>query len=194
MSILPSEFRSPDVIPPPSAPTAVDESKYTGIYTILVSTIMLYGGNLPDAKMDAILRKLGLEDNTPIQDYERTEKLLKRLEKDGYILKIRESNGTGEDDIYWVVGPRGKVEINEGSVRGLASVVYHSDQMSEEEQAELERQIQRSLGISDRARPEQNGEQQPAQKRQKPQKKGKKNAREEEDEEESDEDDDEDDD
>lgn len=188
ISILPSEYRNPEIIQPPSAPTSADESKYTAIYTILVSLILLSGGSLNDAKMEQYLRRLGLEDNTPIQDCERTEKLMKRLEKDGYVIKIRESTGTGEDDIYWVVGPRGKVEVNEQSIRGLAATVY-GDMETEEEQTELDRKIERSLGTGQRAQPEQNGEQLPALKRQKKSRRSRHDPEDDEDEDEDDDDD-----
>lgn len=115
---------------------------------MLVSLISLSGGSLPDAKMERYLRRLQMEDNTPIPDYQKTEKLMKRLEKDGYILRIRENTGTGEDDIYWVVGPRGKVEIGDNGVRGLTKTVFGS--ATDEEDEELERKIARSLGLNER--------------------------------------------
>ncbi|KAF2160449.1 hypothetical protein M409DRAFT_70417 [Zasmidium cellare ATCC 36951] len=148
-SILPSNFRDPAIIQPLSAPTAVDESKYTAVYTVLVSMIRLSGGALPDAKMERSLQRLQMEDNTPVVDFEKTEKLMKRLEKDGYIVRIKESTGTGEDDVYWTVGPRGKVEIGDNGVRGLTKAVY-GEQESETAEDELERKIDRSLGISER--------------------------------------------
>lgn len=98
--------------------------------------------------MERYLRRLGIEDNAPMGapggGQEKTEKLLKRIEKDGYIVKIKEASGTGEDDVYWTVGPRGKVEVGEGGVEGLVKAVY--GEMNGEEEEELERRIARSLG------------------------------------------------
>jgi DNA-binding PadR family transcriptional regulator len=91
-----------------------------------------------------------MEDRTPILEYDRTEKLVKRMERDGYIVKVKESTGTGDDDVYWVVGPRGKVEVGENGVRGLAKTVFGAME-TEEEEEELERKIARSLGLGDRS-------------------------------------------
>jgi DNA-binding PadR family transcriptional regulator len=98
--------------------------------------------------MERYLTKLGMRDNTPVQEYEKTEKLQKRLEKDGYIVRIKESTGTGEDDVYWLVGPRGKIEVGDTGVRGLTKAVYGD--LEDEDDEELERKIERSLGIGER--------------------------------------------
>lgn len=148
-SILPGSFQDPAILQPSAAPTAAEESKYTAIYTVLVSLIRLSGGALPDAKMERSLQRLRMDDNTPVTDYEKTEKLMKRLEKEGYIVRIKESTGTGEDDVYWTVGPRGKVEVGDDGVRGLTKAVF-GDQNGIAD-AELERKLDRSLGISERA-------------------------------------------
>jgi DNA-binding PadR family transcriptional regulator len=146
---LPSEFRDPVVLQPPAVPTASEDSKYTGIYTLLVSLISLSGGSLPDAKMERCLARLQMEDRTPIPEYDRTEKLIKRMEKDGYIVKVKESSGAGDDDIYWVVGPRGKVEVGEDGVRGLTKTVFGTME-TEADEEELERKIARSLGLGEK--------------------------------------------
>ena len=147
---LPSEFRDPLVLQPPAAPTASEDSRYTGIYTVLISLISLSGGTLPDTKFERCLTRLQMEDRTPILEYDRTEKLVKRMERDGYIVKVKESTGTGDDDVYWVVGPRGKVEVGENGVRGLAKTVFGAMETQAEEE-QLERKIARSLGLSDRS-------------------------------------------
>lgn len=186
-SILPSRFRDPVILQPNAAPTPEDESKYTAVYTILVSLIRLSGGALPDAKMERALERLRIEDTTPIADYEKTEKLMKRLEKDGYIVRVKESTGTGEDDVYWTVGPRGKVEVGDDGVRGLTKAVY-GEQESESAEDELERKIDRSLGISERL------EQKEPEPTEKPKKRGRKKRNQEEEEQEDEDDDEEDDD
>ena len=145
--MLPAPFRDPAILPPPAAPTSTEESAYTSTYTLLISLILLSGGQLPDAKMERYLRRLGMEDNTPVDGYEKTEKLFKRLEKDGYILKVRESAGQGEEDVYWVLGPRARVEVGVQGVKGFVKAV-HGD-LEEEDEEELERRIARSLGIGE---------------------------------------------
>ncbi|KAH9828898.1 MAGE-domain-containing protein [Teratosphaeria destructans] len=129
-----------------------EERIYVGFSTVLVALIALSGGSLPDTKMDQYVRRLGAEDTTPLAGtaYERTENLMKRLERDGYLLKIREPSGTGEDDVYWVVGPRGKVEVGDEGASGLVKTVYDVGNMGNEEGEELERRIERSLGMAEK--------------------------------------------
>lgn len=148
-NILPYEFRDPAILGSPAAPTSAIDAEYTAIYTTLVSVIMLSGGQLPDTKMDRYLRKLGIDDRTPVPGYEKNEQLMKRLEKDGYLYKLKESTGTGEDDTYYVVGPRGRVEIGEEGVLGLTRTVMPPGD-DEEEQNDLETKVMRSLGIADK--------------------------------------------
>jgi DNA-binding PadR family transcriptional regulator len=156
-SILPFHFRDPEILPPAAAPTQGVEGTYTALYSLLVALIMLGGGQIAQAKMERYLRRLGLEDRTPVPGSEKTEKLLKRLEKEGYIREIREKATQGEEDVSYVVGPRGKVEVGERGVEGLVKAVY-GDLEGEEEEEELERRIARSLGLGEKARVVQNGE------------------------------------
>ncbi|KAK3674777.1 hypothetical protein LTR78_005499 [Recurvomyces mirabilis] len=149
ISILPHAFHDPQILGPPSIPTAEEESKYISIYTVLVSLISLSGGQLPVTKMERYLRRLQMEDNTPVTGYAKTELLLKRLEKEGYITKIKELVGAGDEDVFWVIGPRGRVEVGDDGVKGLARTVY--GEMGEEGQDDLERRMGRSLGLNDRA-------------------------------------------
>lgn len=186
ISILPSKFRDPAIIQPLAAPTVGEESKYTAVYTVLVSLIRLSGGALPDAKMERSLKRLQMEDETPVVDYEKTEKLMKRLEKDGYIVRIKESTGTGEDDIYWTVGPRGKVEVGDDGIRGLTKAVY-GEQENQTAEDDLERKLDRSLGISERL--EQINREQRVQRPKKADRKKRKDQQQEEDEDEEDEND-----
>ena len=124
VSILPIPFRTSEILDPPAVPTPAEESKYVAIYTLLISLIALVGGNLPDAKMERYLRRLQIEDNAPVDGFEKTEKLVKRLERDGYVFKVKETTGAGDDDVYWCVGPRGKVEVGDDGTRGLVRSVY----------------------------------------------------------------------
>ena len=74
---------------------------------------------------------------------ERTENILKRMERQGYIVKIRERDGGGEETVDYMVGPRGKAEIGERGVAGMARRVYAK---KDAEKDELERKLVRSLG------------------------------------------------
>lgn len=147
-SILPAKFKDPLILSPPSAPTSAEESRYVAVYTLLIAVIALSGGSLPDAKMERYLSKLGIADTSPVDENEKTEFLVKRLLKDGYLVRSKESTGTGEDDVQWLVGPRGKVEVGEDGVRGLAKAVWGD--LGDREDEELDRKIVRSLGVGER--------------------------------------------
>ncbi|KAI5203123.1 MAGE-domain-containing protein [Aureobasidium subglaciale] len=151
ISVLPGRFRQPEILPPSQAPTAELESQYTGLYTFVVSLILLNGGMLPDGKLERYLKRVDVEEaaaqnsvNIMISGGDKTEKLLKRMEKDGYIIKIRD-NTSGEETVEWTVGPRGKTEIGDTGVRGMVRQVYGEV----DDQAELERALERSLGTNE---------------------------------------------
>ena len=72
-----------------------------------------------------------------------TEKLLQKLAKEGYLEKRRDTS-SGEEIIEWVVGPRGKIEVGERGVQGFVRAVYGR---SGEDDEELERKLERSLGL-----------------------------------------------
>lgn len=74
---------------------------------------------------------------------EKTDKVLKRMEREGYIYKVRERQAGGEETVEWVIGPRGRMEVGERGVAGLVKSVYGKRGMEIEE---LERRLERSLG------------------------------------------------
>lgn len=147
---------------PSAIPTSDQEATYTGICTLLASIVSLHGGSLPDAKFERYLRRLLLEDTTPVAAQPKTEELMKRIIRDGYVFKISDDIGTGDREVYWVVGPRGKVEIGDDGVRGLVKSVY--GEVEEDVEEDLERKINKSLGVAEReaakkqAAQQQNGE------------------------------------
>ena len=147
-SILPSQYHDPEILPPLNAGAEGAEATYTAIYTLLISLILLSGGQIPQAKMERYLRRLGLEDRTPVFGSEKTEKLLKRLEKEGYIQEVREKAMQGEEDVSFIVGPRGKVEVGRQGVEGLVKAVYGEMESAGDEE-ELDRRIGRSLGVGE---------------------------------------------
>jgi DNA-binding PadR family transcriptional regulator len=150
-SVLPDRFRQPDILPPSQVPTQELESQYTGLYTFVVSLIFLNGGTIPDGRLERYLKRANVEEtaaqnsiNIMSSGQDKTEKLLKRMEKDGYVIKIKD-NSSGEETIEWTVGPRGKTEIGDAGVRGMVRQVYGEV----EDRAELERRLERSLGAND---------------------------------------------
>ncbi|PLN81345.1 MAGE-domain-containing protein [Aspergillus taichungensis] len=116
-SMLPSEYRTAEILTPARAPL---ESTYTGIYTFLVAVILLNGGSLPEQKLDRYLSRVNADTYTPV---DRTDRLLQRLCKEGYLVRTREMDG-GEEIIEYIVGPRGKIEVGTGGVAGLVREVY----------------------------------------------------------------------
>ena len=149
-STLPPRFRSSDVLPPPQVPTAETEAQYAALYTFIVSCIMLSGGTLSDSRLDRYLSRANVNEVTPFAQssmsvaIDKTEKLLKRMERDGYIVKVRDNSG-GDETVEWIVGPRGKVEVGDQGVRGMVKEVYGEV----EDQKELDRRLERSLGVLD---------------------------------------------
>jgi hypothetical protein len=74
---------------------------------------------------------------------EKTEKVLKRMEREGYIIKVVDRDGGGEESVDYVVGPRGKAEVGEIGVANVVRKVYGKRDV---EADELERRLVRSLG------------------------------------------------
>ncbi|KAJ5834389.1 MAGE protein [Penicillium robsamsonii] len=150
-STLPLAYRSPDILIPTKAPSLYTESTYTGLYSFIIALIVLNGGTLAEQKLDRYLARTNAEVATPI---DRTDKLLQRLCKEGYIIKTREMDG-GEEVIEYVLGPRGKIEVGTGGVAGLVRTVYGKNQGDHENLTQLQREdledfeakLGRSLGI-----------------------------------------------
>lgn len=150
-STLPLPYRSPEILIPTKAPSLYTESTYTGLYSFIIAVIMLNGGSLAEQKLDRYLARTNADIGTPI---DRTEKLLLRLCREGYIIKTREMDG-GEEVIEYVVGPRGKVEVSSGAVAGLVRTVYGKEkgdhgnmtQLEKDELEDFEGKLSRSLGI-----------------------------------------------
>jgi melanoma-associated antigen len=65
------------------------------------------------------LRHLSIEDETPLMS---TEKLLKQMEKQGYIVKERDLV-TEEMRYDFYLGPRGKVEVGKEGAKELVKKV-----------------------------------------------------------------------
>ncbi|KAJ5514762.1 MAGE protein [Penicillium fimorum] len=150
-STLPLPYRSPDILIPTKAPSLYTESTYTGLYSFIIALIVLNGGTLAEQKLDRYLARTNAEVATPV---DRTDKLLQRLCKEGYIIKTREMDG-GEEVVEYVLGPRGKIEVGTGGVAGLVRTVYEKDQGDHENLTQLQREdledfeakLGRSLGV-----------------------------------------------
>lgn len=140
-STLDERYRTnPSILTPTKAPSSTTESTYTAIYTFIVSLIALSGGTIAEAKLERHLKRANADQYTPI---DKTERLLARLCREGYIVKNKDTS-SGEEVIEYMVGPRGKVEIGDDGVAGLVRGVYGKEDVEAEE---LEKRIERSLGI-----------------------------------------------
>ncbi|KAF2107475.1 MAGE family-domain-containing protein [Lophiotrema nucula] len=137
---LPDQFRVSGIISPSSAPTSEVESAYVGLYTMIISLIMLAGGQMSEQKLDRYFKRMNIDQSMPVDS---TDKALARMIKEGYIVKIKESSG-GDEQVDWMVGPRGKVEVGDSGVMELVRTVYGQDAGQE-----LEQKLARSLRIAD---------------------------------------------
>jgi len=165
-STLPPAYRTPSILPPTKAPSSFAESTYTALYTFIIAVITLNGGSIPEQKLDRYLKRTNADQYTPI---DRTDRLLQRLCKEGYLVRTREMDG-GEEVVEYMVGPRGKVEVGEKGVAGLVREVYgrpdpvtvaagaegtqngRTAEQRQEEMEEFERRLERSLAGARRGR------------------------------------------
>lgn len=154
-STLPEAYRIPKILPPTKAPSSSHESTYVALYTFLVTVITLSGGAIPEQRLDRYLKRTNADSYTPI---ERTDRLLQRLCKDGYLVRNREIDG-GEEIVEYMVGPRGKIEVGEAGVAGLVREVYGRTDPDEdapgqnEEADDFEKRLERSLVAGRREKP-----------------------------------------
>ncbi|KAL6856667.1 MAGE domain-containing protein [Trichoderma novae-zelandiae] len=144
-STLPEEFRSASILKPSKVPSAEHEATYSAFYTTVVSFIWLNGGELSEQKLQRYLTRLNAD---RMVASERTEVVLKRMERQGYVMKKVDRPPVGYDGdqtISWHVGPRAKEEIGLDGVMGLVREVYgHPDD------DDFDKKLRSSLGIKSR--------------------------------------------
>lgn len=98
-------------------------------------------GAIPEARLERHLKRMNADDY--VLNGEKTEKVLKRMEREGYIVKVRERDGGGEESVDYIIGPRGKAEVGERGVADMVRKVYGKKDV---EADELEKKLVRSLG------------------------------------------------
>lgn len=143
-STLPEAYRSATIIRPSKAPTKAREASYIAFYTLVVSLIWLNSGELSDQKLQRYLTRLNADRNV---GSEKTEAILKKMEKQGYVVRKVDRPPIGQDgenQISWHVGPRSKEEIGLDGVMGLTREVYGGSN------EDLEKKLHASLGIKPR--------------------------------------------
>lgn len=129
-----------NILRPGKAPSSEAEATYIGLYTFLISVISLSGGSIGESKLERYLKRTNADQYTPI---DKTEKVLQRMCKEGYLVKLKDSTG-GEEIVEYMVGPRGKVEVGVDAVIGVARTVY-----GDEDVDDLDARVQRSMGIDE---------------------------------------------
>lgn len=116
-----------------------------GLYSFITSLIMLAPGQtLAEGRLMRHLARMNIEDYWI--SGEKTDVVLRRMERQNYIIKIRERDGGGEETVEYVVGPRGRVEVGEKGVAGLVRGVYYDGVNQDLSKDEVERRLVRSLG------------------------------------------------
>ncbi|KAJ4304855.1 hypothetical protein N0V90_000383 [Kalmusia sp. IMI 367209] len=141
-TILPERYRKLDVIGPGREPEddAPDlDGSYIGLYSMIIALILLSGGTLSENKLDRFMKRMNAGETTPL---DTTDRVLARMQKDGYIVKIKDSS-SGEEVVDYMVGPRGKVEVGKEGVANLVRHVYGHDI------EDLEQRLTRSLGLGE---------------------------------------------
>ncbi|RVX70095.1 hypothetical protein B0A52_06267 [Exophiala mesophila] len=120
-SILSPKLKTnPTIIQPTQAPSVPIESSYTALYTFIISLLYLNNNSLTDQKLIRYLKRVNADAQTPVGNL---DKVLQRMQRDGYLDKRRDTV-MGEEVVEWYVGPRGKVEVGAKGVAGLVRSVY----------------------------------------------------------------------
>ncbi|KAI1362422.1 MAGE protein [Xylaria arbuscula] len=138
ISCLPKEYRTQPVIAPSRMPSAAEEAAYVAFYTIVISLITLSNGELSDMKLRRYLTRLNASQNLPT---DKTDNVLQKLIRQGYLDKIVERVEGDEDAVTWCVGPRGKVEVSPQSIAQVVSEVWRDPP------EDFEKKLEKSLGV-----------------------------------------------
>ncbi|EAQ89927.1 hypothetical protein CHGG_06546 [Chaetomium globosum CBS 148.51] len=147
VSTLPETFTTPAIITASKVESAEGEASYIALYTTIIAIIMLSGGELSDPRLRRHLSRLNALENMPSMNphngaspNEKTDSVLQRMIKQGYLVRVTESGSMGDDDgTTWHVGPRGKVEVGKDAIAAFVRTIYGGSN------EELESKLQVSL-------------------------------------------------
>jgi len=121
------------------------EATYVGFYTMVIALIMLNGGEITEQKLKRYLNRLNADSKLGA---EKTDDVLTKMEKSGYVAKRVENISADQDkNISWLVGPRGKQEVGPEGVAGMIREVFGGAT------PRLEKQLSASLGTKPREEP-----------------------------------------
>ncbi|KAK4125048.1 MAGE-domain-containing protein [Parathielavia appendiculata] len=152
VSVLPEAYTTPAIITPSKVQSAEGEAAYVALYTMIIAIITLSGGELSEPRLRRHLTRLNVSENMPslnpndeTSPSEKTEMVLQRMVRQGYLVKLTDSRSGGdEDQTTWHVGPRGKVEVDKEVIAAFVRTIYGGSD------DELENRLQVSLKIRDR--------------------------------------------
>lgn len=131
----------PSALGPSRVPGSAEEAAYVGFYTWLIAVILLSGGELSDSKLKRHLTRLNANQNLPM---DRTESVLQKVARQGYVDKVVEKSETGEEDtVTWCIGPRGKTEVPPTSIAAVVTEVWG------ELPDDFMKKLHKSLGIQE---------------------------------------------
>lgn len=131
VTTLPLGYRDALIIPAP-------DPVYASLYTLVISMIVLSGGTLDETQFSRFMRRAHAEEDTPLGT---TEKLLQRMNKDGYIVKAKDTSG-GEERFEYMVGPLGKVEVDKHAIANTIRKIWGAC-----DEDELEQKIEKTLSL-----------------------------------------------
>lgn len=142
-STLPKKYKSPSIIAPSRVPSTREEAEYIGFYTMIISLIVLSGGELSETKLRRHLTRMNADTNLPM---DKTDNVLAKMVRQGYVDKVVEKSEQGEDDtITWCVGPRGKAEVPPLAIAAFVKEVWGAAP------DDLDKKLRKSLGIPEDA-------------------------------------------
>ncbi|KAI1370707.1 MAGE-domain-containing protein [Hypoxylon crocopeplum] len=140
VSTLPREYKSQSIVAPSRIPSTPEEAAYVGFYTMIISLIVLNGGELSDTKLRRYLTRLNASQNLPM---DKTDNVLQKIARQGYVDKVVEKSDGDEDAVTWCVGPRGRVEVPPESIAAIVTEVWG------DLPDDFNKKLQRSLGIQE---------------------------------------------
>ncbi|KAI1434133.1 MAGE protein [Xylaria sp. CBS 124048] len=138
ISSLPTAYRAQPIMGPSRIPSTADEAAYVAFYTLIVSLITLSGGELSETRLRRYLTRLNASQNLPM---DKTENILQKLIRQGYLDKVVERVEGDEDSITWCVGPRGKIEVSPHSIAQFVSEVWGNPP------DDFDKKLEKSLGV-----------------------------------------------
>ncbi|KAK6839589.1 hypothetical protein PG987_005455 [Apiospora arundinis] len=140
VTTLPPQYKKPEIIAPTRAPSASEEAAYVGFYTFVIVIITVSGGELSDMKLKRHLARMNAGQNLPMG---KTDEVLTKLVRQGYLDKVVEKSDHAEEDtVTWCVGSRGRIEFPPESIKGFVKTVWGEDQPDD-----LDKKLNRSLGL-----------------------------------------------